>query len=195
MGYLRKALEKGYLEALGPHAVLTTCLRFSSVLGGAPVACCLFLSTGSYHVCIQIHATPCCFPRCTTETFGVQKSALWGCELCEGELGGVWYKGQKASYSRFAATCYFWDVSRQLAGAYASSSNHLDQHQQPLLIRDHKMKWLNFGSTPDEGNLSPHPGFVWMKAGYSESILWCKVRLTKQRNVDLTPKKVPPQKT
>ena len=30
------------------------------------------------------------------------------------------------------------------------------------------------------------PGFAWMKAGYSESIEWRKVRLTKQRNVDLT---------
>jgi hypothetical protein len=25
-----------------------------------------------------------------------------------------------------------------------------------------------------------------MKSGYSETIAWCKVRLTKQRNVDLT---------
>ena len=48
------------------------------------------------------------------------------------------------------------------------------------------MKWLDFGTTPDEGSLSPHPGFAWMKAGYSESIEWRKVRLTKQRNVDLT---------
>ena len=29
MGYIRKALEKGYLEHLGLHAVLTTRLRFS----------------------------------------------------------------------------------------------------------------------------------------------------------------------
>ena len=35
-------------------------------------------------------------------------------------------------------------------------------------------------------NLSPHLGYVWMKAGYSESIEWRRVRLTKQRNVDLT---------
>ena len=66
----------------------------------------------------------------------------------------------------------FWDVSRWLAGAYASSSDHLDQHKKPVLIRDHKIKWLDFGTTPDEGNLSPHPGLVWMKAGYSESIEW-----------------------
>ena len=25
-----------------------------------------------------------------------------------------------------------------------------------LLIRNHKMKWVDFGSTPDEGNLTPH---------------------------------------
>ena len=77
-------------------------------------------------------------------------------------------------------------VARWLAGAYASSSDHLDQHKKPVLIRDHKIKWLDFGTTPDEGSLSPHPGFTWMKAGYSESIEWRKVRLTKQRNVDLT---------
>ena len=29
-------------------------------------------------------------------------------------------------------------------------------------------------------------GFVWVKSGYSEAIAWRKVRLTKQRNVDLT---------
>ena len=70
MGYIRKALEKGYLEHLGLHAVPTTCLRFSSVLVDACVACRLFLSTGSYHVRIQIHSTGCCFPRCTTKAFG-----------------------------------------------------------------------------------------------------------------------------
>ena len=53
MGYIRKALEKGYLDHPGLHVVLTICLRFSSVLDGAYVDCCLFLSTGSYHVCIQ----------------------------------------------------------------------------------------------------------------------------------------------
>ena len=30
------------------------------------------------------------------------------------------------------------------------------------------------------------PGFVWVKSGYSETIAWRKVQLTKQRNVDLT---------
>ena len=29
-------------------------------------------------------------------------------------------------------------------------------------------------------------GFVWVKSGYSEAIAWRKVRLTKQRNADLT---------
>ena len=50
----------------------------------------------------------------------------------------------------------------------------------PVLIRDHKMKWLDFGTTSDEGGLSPHPGFVWMQAGYSQSIPWRKMRPTKQ---------------
>ena len=54
MGYIRKALEKGYLEHPGLHDVLKTCLRYLSVLDDACAACCLFLSPGSYHVRIQI---------------------------------------------------------------------------------------------------------------------------------------------
>ena len=84
MGYIRKALEKDYLEHPGLHAVLTTCLRSSSILDTACVACCLFLSTGSYHVFIQIQATSCCFPQCTTKAFGAQKSTLWRCNLHAG---------------------------------------------------------------------------------------------------------------
>ena len=61
-GYIQKALKKGYLEHLGLHAVLTTCLRISSVLDTACVACCLILSTGRCHVHMQIHTTFCCFP-------------------------------------------------------------------------------------------------------------------------------------
>ena len=76
--YIRKALEKGYSEHPDLHAVLTMGLRFSSVLDGAGVAHCLFLSTGSDHVCIKIHTTSCFFPQCTTEAFGSQKSTLWG---------------------------------------------------------------------------------------------------------------------
>ena len=40
--------------------------------------------------------------------------------------------------------------------------------------------------TPDPENLQPHPGFVWVKSGYSEIIAWRKAWLTKQRNVHLT---------
>ena len=77
-GIFGKPLKRAIWNTLGLHAVLMTCLRFSSLLDDACVACCLLLSTGSYHVCTQIHATCCHFPRCTTETFGAQKSALWG---------------------------------------------------------------------------------------------------------------------
>ena len=52
--------------------------------------------------------------------------------------------------------------------------------------RDEKVKWLDFGSTPDPVNLQLHPGYVWLKSGYSEAIPWRKVGLLKQRNVDLT---------
>ena len=81
VGYIRKALEKGFQNTPGLHAVLTICLRFPSVLDGSCVACCLLLSTGSYHFFIQIHARRCCTPRCTTETLGSQKGTLWGCKL------------------------------------------------------------------------------------------------------------------
>ena len=47
----------------------------------ARVACCLFLSTGSYHVCTQIYTTCYCFPCCTTKVFGVQEGSLWGCKV------------------------------------------------------------------------------------------------------------------
>ena len=57
MGYIQEALERGYLEHPGLHAVLTTCFRFSSASDVACVASCLFLSTGGYHVYIQIHST------------------------------------------------------------------------------------------------------------------------------------------
>ena len=51
-----------------------------------------------------------------------------------------------------------------------------------MLIRDEKVKWLDFGSTRDPVGLQPHPGYVWLKSGCRESIPWRKVRLTKQRN-------------
>ena len=73
VGYMCKAFEKGYLEHPGLHAILAICLRFSSV------ACCLFLSTSSHHVRIQIHATRCCIPTCTTK--GLKKGRLWRCNL------------------------------------------------------------------------------------------------------------------
>ena len=89
MGYIWKALEEGYLEHLGLHALLTICMRFSSILDSAYVLCCHLLSTGSYHVFIQIHAKRCCIPRCTTETLGSQKGPLWGCKLGASYLPAV----------------------------------------------------------------------------------------------------------
>ena len=80
----------------------------------------------------------------------------------------------------------FWDVSKWLAGAYKCAGSHLDHLQTPVVIRHDKRKWLDFGMTPDPQNVQPHPGFVWVKSGYSEAIAWRKVCLTKQRNVDLT---------
>ena len=69
-GIFGKPLKMAISNTLGLHVVLTVCLRFLSVLDGACVACCLYLSTGSHHVRIQIHTTCCCFPRCTTTSSG-----------------------------------------------------------------------------------------------------------------------------
>ena len=41
----------------------------------------------------------------------------------------------------------FWNV--WLAGAYKSSGSHADHQQKPVLIRDEKVKWVEFGNTPD----------------------------------------------
>ena len=57
----------------------------------------------------------------------------------------------------------FWNVYKWLAGAYRSSGSHTDHQQKPVLIRDEKVKWLDFGSTPDPVHLQPHPGYVWLK--------------------------------
>ena len=88
-GIFGKPLKGAIWNTLGLHAVLTMSLRSLSVLDGACVACCVFLSTGRYHVRIQIHATCCCFARCTTKAFGTQKSTLWGCKVGAGESGRV----------------------------------------------------------------------------------------------------------
>ena len=61
-------------------------------------------------------------------------------------------------------------MSKWLEGAYKSSGSHLDHQQAPILIRDDKIKRLDFGRTPDPENLHPHPGFVWVKSGYSGAI-------------------------
>ena len=49
-GIFRKPLKRSLWNIPGLHAVLTTCLRFSSVLEGACVASRLFLSTTTCNV-------------------------------------------------------------------------------------------------------------------------------------------------
>ena len=98
-GIFGKPLKRAIWNTLGLHAVLTTCLRFLPVLGDACVPCCLFLSTGSYPVRIQIHSTRCCFPGCTTKAFGAQKGSLWGFRVGEGDSAPAWHPGKEASYT------------------------------------------------------------------------------------------------
>ena len=78
-GMFGKPLKRAIWNTPGLHAVLTTCLRFLSVSDDVCAACCPLLLTGTHHVCLQIHVPCCCLPRCTTETFGAEKSSLWGC--------------------------------------------------------------------------------------------------------------------
>ena len=85
-GIFGKPFKRAIRTSPGLHAVLTKCLRFLSVSDGACVACCLFFfSTGSCHVFIQIHATGCCFPGCTTKAVDTQKGSLWGCKVGAGD--------------------------------------------------------------------------------------------------------------
>ena len=84
MGYIRKALEKGYLEH--PRSACWTDDMSDIFVHFGRCLCCLLplLSTGSCHVFIQIHATGCCFLGCTTKAFDAQKGSLWGCKVGAG---------------------------------------------------------------------------------------------------------------
>ena len=83
-GIFGKPLKRAIWNTPGLHAMLTTCVRFLSVSDNVCAACCPLLLTGTHHVCLQIYATCCCLPRCTTETFGAEKSLLWGCQVGAG---------------------------------------------------------------------------------------------------------------
>ena len=61
-GIFGKPLKRAIWNTLGLHAVPTTCFRFSSVLDGACVACCLFLkkaaTTSTYRLTPRAVASP-----------------------------------------------------------------------------------------------------------------------------------------
>ena len=99
-GVFGKPLKRAIWNTLGLHAVMTTCLRILSILDGVSAACCLFLSTGSYHVCIQIHAM---FPDAPQKPL-VRKRARSGCRVGAGDSASC-QAGQEAANSRFTATC------------------------------------------------------------------------------------------
>ena len=99
-GIFGKPLRRAMWNTVGLHAVLMTCLRFLSVLDDVCVACCLFLSLGSYHVRTQIHSVGCCFPACTTKAFGAQTGSLRGCRVGAGTLASC-QAGQETLYNRF----------------------------------------------------------------------------------------------
>ena len=92
-GIFGKPLKRAIWNTPGLHAGLTTCLIFSSISDDACVVCCLFLSTGSCHVFIQIHATGCCFPGCTTFLGLTRKRARSGDPVnLQPHPGCVWLK-------------------------------------------------------------------------------------------------------
>ena len=71
-------------------------------------------------------------------------------------------------------------------GGYATTTSHETQHKKPVLISDEKIKWLDFGCISEGSNPDHILGSVWVKCGYGDSIPWQHVRLSKQRNIDLT---------
>ena len=148
MGYIRKALEKGYLEQ--PVSAYCTDDMFEIFVRFGWCLCCLLrLFVNRQVPCLHTNSRQ----RAVASPDAPQKPLV----RKRARSGGVkWVQ-----------------VSQ-------------DHQEKPILIRDDKMKWLDFGKTPDPENLDTHPGFAWMKSGYSEAIAWRKVRLTKQRNVDLT---------
>ena len=79
---------------------------------------------------------------------------------------------------RILARNDFWDASRWLGGAYVSAGAHPDHNQQPVLIRDEKVKWLDFGATPPGASpaLVSHLGEGGLRSGYTHTILWRRVR-------------------
>ena len=101
-GVFGKPLKKAIWNTLGLHAVLTICLRFLSVLDDACVACCVFLSTGSY--CPQTNS----LQRLLLSR--MHHKSLWcvkglTLEVHAGDSAPAWQPGKKALYSQFTATC------------------------------------------------------------------------------------------
>ena len=79
-GIFGKPLKRAIRNSLGLHAVLTKCLRFSSVLADACVAFCLyFCQAATTSTAYKFTPRAVASPDCTTETIGSEKSTLsWG---------------------------------------------------------------------------------------------------------------------
>ena len=80
VGYIWKALEKGYWEH--PGSTCCTDKLFEIFVRFGRCLCCLLPLVHKQPPCCCINSlTGCCLPRCTPETFGSQKSTLWGCKV------------------------------------------------------------------------------------------------------------------
>ena len=98
MGYIRKALEKGYLKHPGLHAVLTVCLRFC--------LCWMMPMLLAASFCQQA-ATMSAYkftPRAVASPDAPQKLSVRK-RARSVQSGCRWLGTGMAPYSRFAATC------------------------------------------------------------------------------------------
>ena len=80
------------------------------------------------------------------------KRAIWNTPGLHAE-GTIWWR----ILSVLDGACYGYCLVLSTVTCHASSSNHLNHQNQPALMWHHKLKWLDFGSTPERSSLNLHP--------------------------------------
>ena len=104
-GIFGRPLKKGTWNSRGLHDALTTYSRFWFSLDNSCVACCLFLSTNSYHARIQ--CTSCAFASedALQKPLMLKRARSAGARWVQVTWRRPGGQVKKTSYSRFAATC------------------------------------------------------------------------------------------
>ena len=141
MGYIRKALEKGYWNTLGLHAVLTTCLRFSSVLDGAcalPAAS--FCQQADTMSAYKFTSWAVASPDAPQKPLVRKKAGSGGAEWVQGTRHPA--KQAEKPYNRFTASCMHPQGSQILTTAEATSfaSQLWDRKVHPTKASQHELK-------------------------------------------------------